>query len=380
MLRIIKTNLIFVMCFLMFAFLLVLNRDISDTSRTDDADNDNLSDYEESVLGTNMLNSDTDGDGVNDLEDAFPLNPGETKDSDVGEIQITTDSSDQKSASIFGNKIVWMDGRNGKSDIYMYDISSGIETPLITAPGDQSIPGISGLRVVYTDFADSLTDLHIYDISTGTDTQIFTHLPRLHAAPSISGNYIVWEDMWRDGITTSNIWMYDLSAGAITKITSRTGDECTPKMSGNRIVWADARAGFGTGADDIYMYDLSAGIETQVIAGPFDERPRGISGSRIVWSDDRNGNYDVFMYDLSTGVETRITTNPFNQRVSGIFGKNIVWTDDRNGNNDIYLYAGDGVGDNSDNCPNVYNPDQADSDHDGMGDACDTSTDTDGDG
>jgi hypothetical protein len=41
---------------------------------------------------------------------------------------------------------------------------------------------------------------------------------------------------------------------------------------------------------------------------------------------------------------------------------------------------GDGIPDNIDNCPDVYNPDQADSDGDGVGDACDTGNDSDGDG
>src|SRR5213594_3065959 len=49
---------------------------------------------------------------------------------------------------------------------------------------------------------------------------------------------------------------------------------------------------------------------------------------------------------------------------------------------------GDGVVDSADNCPTVYNPDQADVDGDGVGDACDNCVktfnpeqlDTDGDG
>jgi hypothetical protein len=41
---------------------------------------------------------------------------------------------------------------------------------------------------------------------------------------------------------------------------------------------------------------------------------------------------------------------------------------------------GDGVCQDVDNCPDTYNPDQADADGDGIGDACDPCTDTDGDG
>jgi len=38
----------------------------------DDDDNDGLTDYKEDVFGTNPLNSDTDGDGVDDLNDVVP--------------------------------------------------------------------------------------------------------------------------------------------------------------------------------------------------------------------------------------------------------------------------------------------------------------------
>jgi hypothetical protein len=44
-----------------------------------DDDNDRLLDTEEAIIGTNPLVADTDGDGVNDKDDAFPLDPKRTK-------------------------------------------------------------------------------------------------------------------------------------------------------------------------------------------------------------------------------------------------------------------------------------------------------------
>ncbi len=40
---------------------------------------------------------------------------------------------------------------------------------------------------------------------------------------------------------------------------------------------------------------------------------------------------------------------------------------------------GDNISNETDNCPGIYNPDQADGDHDGVGDACDPHIDTPGD-
>jgi hypothetical protein len=39
---------------------------------------------------------------------------------------------------------------------------------------------------------------------------------------------------------------------------------------------------------------------------------------------------------------------------------------------------GDGLTDDQDNCPNMYNPNQANNDDDGMGDVCDSDDDNDG--
>ena len=55
--------------------------DLGDNADTDD-DNDGLLDTEEVTLGTDPFDEDTDGDEVNDKEDALPLDASETVDSD----------------------------------------------------------------------------------------------------------------------------------------------------------------------------------------------------------------------------------------------------------------------------------------------------------
>ncbi|TKB43679.1 hypothetical protein E8M12_14505, partial [Thalassotalea mangrovi] len=59
-----------------------------------DDDNDNVLDNAEIANGTDPLNPDTDGDGSNDDIDAFPLNPAEDTDTDLDGIGNNADSDD----------------------------------------------------------------------------------------------------------------------------------------------------------------------------------------------------------------------------------------------------------------------------------------------
>ncbi|MBI5663868.1 MAG: thrombospondin type 3 repeat-containing protein [Nitrospirae bacterium] len=334
-----------------------------------DNDNDGLMDEEEIAFGTNPLISDSDGDGVNDFNDVFPLNPLETDDSDGVETRITSNNTTQYSPAISGNRMVWQDNRNGNDDIYMYDISTGLETRITSDTNAQFSPAISGNRIVWQDNRNGNSDIYMYDISTGLQTRITSDTASPYS-PAISGNRIVWQDH-RD--SHYDIYLYDISTRVETRITSNTTNYPSyPAISGNRIVWEDHR---NVNAD-IYMYDISTGLETRITSNTETQSNSAISGNRIVWQDHRNGHFDIYMYDISSGLETRITSNTNYQAYPAISGNHIVWNDYRNGNFDIYMYAGDGAGDNSDNCPTRYNPDQSDSNGDGIGDACDT----DGDG
>ena len=66
----------------------------------------------------------------------------------ITETPVTTNPAWQGLPAIFGDIIVWVDGRNGKADIYMYDISTGVETRVTTDLGQSFYPAIYGDIIV----------------------------------------------------------------------------------------------------------------------------------------------------------------------------------------------------------------------------------------
>ena len=67
------------------------------------------------------------------------------------EIQVTTSSASQVYPQIYVDVIVWQDDRNGNWDIYMYDVSTGVEQQITSDPTDQISPAIYGDTVVWQD-------------------------------------------------------------------------------------------------------------------------------------------------------------------------------------------------------------------------------------
>ena len=120
------------------------------------------------------------------------------------------------------------------------------------------------------------------------------------------------------------------------QISSDTGSQEQPDISGINIVWQDNRKGNW----DIYMYTLEHTFapETQITNNTANQTEPAISGDKIVYQDDRNGNWDIYMYDITTKTETQITNDVANQESPDIDGNTIVWQDNRNGNWDIYFY------------------------------------------
>jgi beta propeller repeat protein len=210
------------------------------------------------------------------------------------ETQITTNESDEYSTDFYGNKIVWFSdlGNNDDltiSNLYVYDLSTKKETQISTSGGSYN-PKIYGNKIVWVNWRNGTANIYMYNLSTKKKIQITTSGTADN--PAIYGNKIVWVD-WRNG--NYDIYMYDLSTKKETQITTNPSDSCYPAIYGDKITWTDDR----NGNWDIYVYDLATGQECHT-TDKSDQYDPEIYSDRIVWQDMRNGNTDIYMGTLSS--------------------------------------------------------------------------------
>lgn len=90
-------------------------------------------------------------------------------------------------------------------------------------------------------------------------------------------------------------------------VTEAAGDQVSPSLSGNLVVFQDNRGGYQdesgnwTGEWDIYLKDLESGVEQPVCTAPGNQRNPVIRGNVVLWEDDRNGDRDIYAALLTPG-------------------------------------------------------------------------------
>ena len=115
-------------------------------------------------------------------------------------------TKDKRNPDIDGNIVVWEDMRNATQDIqgwwhnpdiYMKNLSTGVEGPVCTNTSDQYNPVVSGNRIFWQDFRNGNWDIYMKDLSTGAESRLTTNTA-YQSWPSVSGNFLVWKDQ-REG-------------------------------------------------------------------------------------------------------------------------------------------------------------------------------------
>jgi beta propeller repeat protein len=283
---------------------------------------------------------------------------------------VCTALGDQVHADISGDVVVWTDYRREPnrqrkeaepskySDIYGYNIQTGREFPVCTAPGEQTRPRIDGNIVVWADYRNDPDgqesrgqidnpDVYGYDLASGKELPICVS-EGYENDPAISGDLVVWVDA-RGAVTGMDIWGCNLSDGRVFSICTAPGDQLRPSASGTVVVWQDLRNDAATDATsrqwtnwDVYGIDLASGPEMAICANPFDQEYPRASGRIVTWHDFRSdpqrtlagegtGGADVYAYDLDQKREFSVATELGAQCSPAISGNRIVYLDMRIG-------------------------------------------------
>jgi beta propeller repeat protein len=250
------------------------------------------------------------------------------------EFAICTATGTQTYPAIYGNTVVWEDGRSGTFDIYGYDLVTKQEFAICTATGNQNNPAIYGNTVVWQDYRNSSNypDIYGYDLVTKQAFAICTATGSQNY-PTIYDNTVVWADN-RSG--NYDIYGYDLVTQHEFAICIATGNQTYPAIYGNTVVWGDYRS--GSGNTDIYGYDLVTKQEFAICTATGSQTYPAIYGNTVVWEDYRSGssNADIYGYDLVTKQEFAICTATNSQAFPAIYVDTVVWSDYRSGTLDIY--------------------------------------------
>jgi hypothetical protein len=311
--------------------------------------------------------------------------------------RISSLATDDRLNDVDGTYIVYaaLDPSDSSSGVIkLYDTSNASTISLLPAADTVSEARLHDDIVAWVQGPEGASRIEMMDLTWPMLTSITISRANPAVAVDVGSRFVVWEES--DGIS-ANIVAYDLWLGIHVTVASQSDrDEQAPATYGDYVVWRENL----DGATSIWARNVTEGSAAFVVASPAGARVQNpaINGDLIGYeSNARAGNFDVYLYRISEGDTFLVTDGDADEILNNVSGDLVafvdVLVDDAGNSGDLDIHVahltfvpdpvdpcaalggdadGDGVCGAHDNCPTVANPDQADADADGIGDACDS--------
>lgn len=233
------------------------------------------------------------------------------------ESKIGDDNSTKKNPYVDGDYVVWLDSRDGGSDVYMYDISKKKEKRITSGSAEVSQLEIAGDNVVWADESEGGSDIYLYNISTGDTKRITTSGKASN--PTASDSYIAWEDT-RSG--HADIYYYDVKAKREKAAVTTRGDQVRPSIHQHQIVYVNKSSEY----NQIQLYSISTSKDKKLTDSSDDKDFPHIYKDTYVFIEDK----DLYIADVDESSSEKVAGYVYDNLAPRIYDDYVMYakTDD----------------------------------------------------
>jgi len=323
-----------------------------------------------------------------------------------GIVRLTNNAIPDSSPRTYGNETVWEREEDGTAFIMHYD---GKWLVPVEGSTGGTRPDVWGERIAWLVPGEAGSALWLHDGADDTVVQVSKE-------PVAEDWYVIFGDKlaWTAKTIDSDVVVYDIPTGETVTLGLPLIDDSRPIVFGDQVAW------IGEALDwELYVWDGTA--TTQITDNDVDDTDPAIWNGLLAWTSQVDGQFELFLrhgdavveqltdndtYDgqtsmgsgllswirgegadaelmvWSSGSTVQVTQDDVEDKWPTVDGEQVVWVHGE----DVFLLKtacgpdvdSDGIPNEEDNCPDLYNPNQGDLNSDGLGDTCDPDDDSDG--